>query len=58
MSAGALAVLLAGAMVASIELFGPGRGTRLLMQGLTVLILAAALFSIWRRYLPPPPPGR
>jgi hypothetical protein len=50
MTAGALAVLLAGAFAASVELFGPARGGKLLMQGLTAVILAAALAGIWRRY--------
>jgi hypothetical protein len=49
MTAGAVAVLLAGAIVGVIEWWGPARGPRLLMQGLTVVILVAALADVWRR---------
>jgi hypothetical protein len=49
MTAGAVAVLLAGAIVAAVEWWGPARGPRVLMQGLTVVILAAVLADVWRR---------
>jgi hypothetical protein len=49
MTAGAVAVLLAGAIAGVVEWWGPARGPRLLMQGLTVIILAAVLANVWRR---------
>ena len=50
MTGGALAVLLAGAIVVSTEWSGWARGTRTLMQGLTGVILAAVLGGIWWRH--------
>jgi hypothetical protein len=54
MTAGAVAVLLAGAIAGAVEWWGPARGPRLLMQVLTGLILAAVLADIWRRSRRPP----